>query len=154
MDSVLRAAAVYLFVLVVFRISGKRSLSQITTFDFILLLIIGEATQQALLGNDFSIINACVVIGTLITLESVFSWLEGRWPALGRVMGSLPVVVLENGKLLEDRARREGVTVSEILAAGREKHGLERLDQFKYAILERHGGISVVPVDEHKEHEE
>ncbi len=148
MDSVLRAAAVYLFVLVVFRISGKRSLSQITTFDFILLLIIGEATQQALLGNDFSIINACVVIGTLITLESVFSWLEGRWPVLGRVIGSLPVVVLENGKLLEDRAKREGVTLSEILAAGREKHGLERLDQFKYAILERHGGISVVPVDE------
>jgi uncharacterized membrane protein YcaP (DUF421 family) len=148
MDSVLRAAAVYLFVLVVFRISGKRSLSQITTFDFILLLIIGEATQQALLGNDFSIINACVVIGTLITLEAVFSWLEGRWPALGRIIGSLPVVVLENGKLLEDRARREGVTLSEILAAGREKHGLERLDQIKYAILERHGGISVVPVDE------
>ena len=69
MDSVLRSIAVYLFVLAVFRISGKRSLSQITTFDFILLLIIGEATQQALLGNDFSIINAFVVIATLITLD-------------------------------------------------------------------------------------
>ena len=148
MDTVLRSVAVYLFVLVVFRISGKRSLSQITTFDFILLLIIGEATQQALLGNDFSFINACVVIGTLMTLEVIFSWLEERSPALGRVMGSLPVVVLENGKLLEDRAKREGVTLSEILAAGREKHGLERLDQFKYAILERHGGISVVPTED------
>jgi len=148
MDSVLRSVAVYLFVLVVFRITGKRSLSQITTFDFILLLIIGEATQQALLGNDFSFINACVVIGTLMTLEVIFSWLEERSPALGRVMGSLPVVVLENGKLLEDRAKREGVTLSEILAAGRDKHGLERLDQFKYAILERHGGISVVPTED------
>jgi uncharacterized membrane protein YcaP (DUF421 family) len=150
MESVLRSVAVYLFVLVMFRVSGKRSLSQITTFDFILLLIIGEATQQALLGNDFSFINACVVIGTLITLEAIFSYAETRWPSFDRVVGSLPVVVLENGKLLEDRAKREGVTLSEILAEGREKHGLERLDQFKYAILERHGGISVVPTKDAK----
>src|SRR5215210_882574 len=108
MDSVLRTAAVYLFVLVVFRISGKRSMSQITTFDFILLLIIGEATQQALLGNDFSIINAWVTIGTLVTLELAFSKMEDRWPSFGRVLGSLPVVVVENGKLLHARARQEG----------------------------------------------
>ena len=145
MDSVLRSAAVYLFVLFVFRISGKRSLSQITTFDFVLLLIIGEATQQALLGDDFSVTNAFVVIATLIALESVFSWLV---PALGRVVGGLPVVLLEHGRLLEDRAKREGVTLSEILAEGREKHGLEHLGQYKYAILERHGGISIVPTDD------
>jgi uncharacterized membrane protein YcaP (DUF421 family) len=147
MDSILRSIAVYVFVLIVFRISGKRSLSQITTFDFILLLIIGEATQQALLGNDFSIINAYVVIATLMSLETIFSWLEGRFPSFGRVAGSLPVVLLEHGRLNEAAARREGVTLSEILAEGREKHGLERIDQFKYAILERHGGISVVPKD-------
>lgn len=145
MDSVLRAVAVYLFILVVFRISGKRSLSQITTFDFILLLIIGQATQQALLGNDFSMVNSFVVIGTLITLELAFSKAEGRWRLFGRVLGSLPVIVVENGKLLAARAEQEGVTMAEILEAGREKHGLERLEQFKYAILERHGGISVVP---------
>ena len=148
MDTVLRAAAVYLFVLVVFRISGKRSMSQITTFDFILLLIIGEATQQALLGDDFSIINAWVAIGTLITLELAFSKAESRWPSFGRIVGSLPVIVVEDGKLLEMRAKQEGVTVAEILEAGREKHGLERLDQFKYAILERHGGISVIPTED------
>jgi uncharacterized membrane protein YcaP (DUF421 family) len=138
----------FLFVLLVFRIGGKRSLSQITTFDFILLLIIGEATQQALVGEDYSITNAFVVIGTLVTLERLFSTMENRWPAFSRVVESLPVVVVENGKLLEHRARQEGVTLTEILAAGREHHGLERLEQFKYAILERHGGISVVPADD------
>ena len=148
MDSVLRTIAVYLFVLVVFRISGKRSLSQSTTFDFILLLIIGEATQQALLGNDFSVVNACVVISTLVVLDFLFSYMEGRFPRFGRVVSSLPVVVLENGKLIEESAKREGVTLAEILAEGREKHGLERLEQFKYAILERHGGISIVPTKE------
>ena len=148
MESVFRSAAVYLFVLVVFRISGKRSLSQITTFDFILLLIIGEATQQALLGNDFSIINAVVVIATLTTLELVFSWMGRSAPAFGRIMEGLPVVLVEHGRLLRDRANQEGVTLAEILAAGRENHGLERLEQFKYAILERHGGISVVPMED------
>jgi len=148
MHSVLRSVAVYLFVLVVFRISGKRSLSQITTFDFILVLIIGEATQQALLGNDFSVVNAYVVIATLLMMEIMFSWMGRRMPKLGRVMESLPVIVVENGKLLHERADKEGVTVEEILAAGREHHGLERLDQFKYAILERHGGISVIPTED------
>lgn len=147
MESVLRAAAVYLFVLVVFRISGKRSMSQITTFDFILLLVIGEATQQALLGDDFSITNAWVTIGTLITLELGFSKAEGRWPTFGRVVGSLPVIIVEDGKLIELAAKQEGVTAAEILEAGREKHGLERMDQVKYAILERHGGISVIPAE-------
>ena len=147
MESVLRAAAVYLFVLVVFRISGKRSMSQITTFDFILLLIIGEATQQALLGNDFSIANASVTIATLMTLELGFSKAEGRWPSFGRVVGSLPVILVEDGKLIESAAKQEGVTAAEILEAGREKHGLERMEQVKYAILERHGGISVIPAD-------
>lgn len=148
MHAVLRSVAVYLFVLVVFRISGKRSLSQMTTFDFILLLIIGEATQQALLGNDFSVVNAFVVIATLITLDILFSWMERKLPAFGRVVESLPVVVVENGKLLRERADHEGVTLSEILAAGRDRHGLERLEQFKYAILERHGGISVIPTED------
>ncbi len=148
MDTVLRSAAVYIFLMIVFRISGKRSLSQITTFDFILLLIISEATQQALVGNDFSFANAAVVIVSLVVLDNAFSWMEGRWPAFGRVVGSLPVVVVENGRLLEDRAKREGVTLIEILAQGREKHGLERLEQFKYAILERHGGISIVPTED------
>ena len=148
MDTVLRSVAVYIFLLVVFRISGKRSLSQITTFDFILLLIISEATQQALVGDDFSIVNTFVVIASLVVLDVMFSWMENRWPAFSRVVGSLPVIIVENGKVLEGRAQQEGVTVAEILEAGREKHGLERLEQFKYAILERHGGISVVPTEE------
>lgn len=148
MDTVLRSVAVYIFLLVVFRISGKRSLSQITTFDFILLLIISEATQQALVGDDFSIVNTFVVVASLVVLDVMFSWMENRLPAFGRVVGSLPVVIVEHGRMLEDRAKREGITLSEILTAGRETHGLERLEQFKYAILERHGGISVVPTEE------
>ena len=145
MESVLRAAAIYVFLLLVFRIAGKRSLAQITTFDFILLLIIGEATQQALLGDDYSVVNAWIVIATLILLEIGLSHVAARSPAFGRVMEGLPLIVVDNGRLLTDRLTRERLDESEILAAARELHGLERLDQIKYAVLERSGGITIVP---------
>ena len=145
MDSVLRAVAIYAFLLLVFRITGKRSLAQITTFDFVLLLIIGEATQQALLGDDFSIINACIVIGTLMVLELGLSVVKDRWPTLDRVLESAPLIVVQDGKVLEERVARERVDVDDVLTAARELHGLERLDQIKFAILERSGGISIVP---------
>ena len=145
MESVLRATAVYVFLLLLFRLTGKRSLAQITAFDFVLLLIIGEATQQALLGEDFSIINAYIVIATLMFLELGLSLLKARWPRLDPFIDSTPVVVVANGKLLEDRITRERVDLHDVLAAARESHGLERLDQIKYAVLERSGGISIVP---------
>ena len=141
----MRAAAIYVFLLVIFRITGKRSLAQITTFDFVLLLIIGEATQQALLGDDFSIINAWIVIGTLMMLEVGLSFVKEKWPAMDAVMESRPVVIVENGRLIQDRARPERVDLNDVMMAARELHGLERLEQIKFAVLERSGGISIVP---------
>jgi uncharacterized membrane protein YcaP (DUF421 family) len=148
MDAVFRAIAIYAFLLAIFRVSGKRSLAQITTFDFVLLLIIGEATQQALLGNDFSVINAFVVIGTLMFLELGLTLAKSRWPALDPVLDSMPLVIVENGRLLEERLTRERVSREDVLHAARERHGLERLDQIKYAVLEQSGGISIVPKKE------
>lgn len=78
MESVLRAAAMYVGLLIIMRIAGKRSLAQITTFDFVLLLIISEATQNAMLGQDFSLTNAFIVIITLVTLDIGLSLLKRR----------------------------------------------------------------------------
>ncbi|HJR61461.1 MAG TPA: YetF domain-containing protein [Vicinamibacterales bacterium] len=147
MDSVLRAVAIYGFLLLLFRITGKRSLAQITAFDFVLLLIIGEATQQALLGNDFSIINACIVIATLMFLELVLSLVKEWWPKLDPILDSVPLIIVDHGKLLQDRIAHERIDLSDVLAAAREHHGLERLEQIKYAVLERSGGISIVPAE-------
>jgi uncharacterized membrane protein YcaP (DUF421 family) len=147
MDSVLHTGAIYAFLLLIFRLTGKRTLAQITAFDFVLLLIIGEATQQALLGNDFSIINACIVIGTLMFLELVLSLAKGWWPGLDPILDSTPIIIVEHGKLLEDRTARERVDLSDVLAAARERHGLESLAQIKFAVLERSGGISIVPME-------
>ena len=145
MDSVLRALVVYVVLLLLFRIAGKRALAEITTFDFVLLLIIGESTQQALIGSDFSITNACMLIATLLGLEIGLSWLPLLVPPLGRALDSHPVVLLEHGRLLEDRMRRERVNQEDILAAAREQRGLTRLEQIAYAVLER-DGQRVLPI--------
>ncbi len=145
MDSVLRATAVYLILLVIMRIAGKRTLAQVTAFDFILLLIIGEATQQALLAEDFSIINAAIVIGTLVLLDIGLSLLKQSSRTLDRIIDDTPVVIVDHGKRLRDRMDRARIDEQEILIAARELHGLERVDQIKYAVLERSGGISIVP---------
>ncbi len=147
MDSVLRAAAVYLILLIIMRIAGKRTLAQITVFDFILLLIIGEATQQALLAEDFSVVNAALVIGTLVLLDIALSVLKQHSKTLDRIIDDTPVVIVDNGRLLRDRMERSRIDEQEILVAAREMHGLERLDQIKYAVLERSGGISIVPAE-------
>ena len=145
MDSVLRAVAIYAFLLVIFRISGKRSLAQITTFDFILLLVVGEATQQALLGNDFSIVNAVTVILTLLGLDIGLSLLKQRSKTLERWIDDAPLVIVEDGRLLKERMDKARIDEADILAAARELQVLERMDQIKYAVLERSGGISVIP---------
>ena len=148
MDAVLRAAAIYLLLLVIFRIAGKRSLAQITTFDFVLLLIIGEATQQALLGNDFSMTKAMMVIVTLLMLDIGFSLVQGRFPKLTPWLEDMPLLLVENGNLLRQPMAKSRVSEADILHAARTMQGLERLDQVKYAVLERTGEISIVPTEE------
>jgi uncharacterized membrane protein YcaP (DUF421 family) len=148
MDSVLRGAAIYLFLMVLFRIAGKRTLSDVTTFDFVLLLIVGEATQQALLGEDFSLTNAFLVILTLIGLDIAISLWQQRWPGLAKWLEGVPLVIVEHGQPLRERMRRARVSEDDILTAARERQGLARMDQIQYAVLERSGGISIIPKQE------
>ena len=145
MDAVLSAFSVYVFLLVVFRIGGKRTLGQTTTFDFVLLLIIAETTQQALLGDDFSVTNAFLLITTLLGLDIALSLLKRKWPKLDRLLEGVPMVVVEHGKPLWDRMRKARVDESDVLTAARELQGLKRMDDIEYAVLERSGGISIVP---------
>ena len=145
MDAVLRATAIYLFLMLIFRVSGKRSLGEVTTFDFVLLLIIGEATQQGLLGDDYSVTNGVLVITTLVIIDIGFSLLKQRVPAVDRLIDGVPLVIVEDGKPITDRMRTSRVDEGDILSAARSLQGLERMDQIKYAVLERDGGISILP---------
>lgn len=150
MDAILRGAAIYVFLLLIFRLAGKRALAQITTFDFILLLIISETTQQALVGQDYSLTGAALLIMTLIGLDLVFGLLKQRSNWFEKLTEGAPLIILEDGKPLKDRLKKMRVDESDILQAARESEGLERLDQIKYAVLECNGGITVVPKPEAK----
>ena len=145
MDAVLRAAAIYFLLLLLFRIAGKRAVAEVTTFDFVLLLIIAETVQQAMLGEDSSITHAFLLAATLIAINLALSFLKQRSPTLQRWLESEPLVILENGKPLRRRMDREQIDEEEILEAARRLQGLERLDQIKYAVLEPHGGITIIP---------
>ena len=148
MNPVFRAVVMFAVLWMVFRIGGRRTLAEITTFDFILLLIIGDATQQALVGDDFSITAAMLVVVTLILLDLGMGRAALVSDGLRRVIDSAPVIVIENGRVLDKVLRKEGVDLEEVMAAARERHGLQTLDDIKYAIVERHGGISIVPKEQ------
>lgn len=145
MDMILRAVAMYLLVLVVFRIAGRRTLSEMTAFDFVLLLVIGEATQQALLGDDFSVTTAAIVIVTLVGLDIGLSYVKALSPRLATVIDGRPMILVEGGKPIAARLARSRVDEEDILEAARQSRGLERMDQIGYAILEVSGGISIIP---------
>ncbi len=146
MDAVLRAVAIYGFLLLFFRISGKRSLAQITTFDFVLLLIVGEATQQGLLGDDYSVTNAFLVIATLLGIDIGLSVIKQRFGSFKALLESAPLILVENGRPLRERMDQCRIDEEDILGAARAAQGLERMDQIKYAVLESNGGISIIPM--------
>ena len=145
MDGVLRGAVIYLILFVLFRVFGQRTLAQVTPFDFVVLLIVGEATQQALLGDNFSITQAAVVIATLLLLERLWDLLAWRFPRFRRVAESRPLVLMVDGVLDRQAMRRVQVTEEDILQAARAGPGVERMDQIKHVVLESTGGLSIIP---------
>ena len=146
MESVIRGAAVYLILLVIMRLSGRRTLAQMSPFDFVLLLIIAETTQQALLGgDDFSITNALVLICTLIGIDIGLSYLKEWSPAAAKLLEGTPTVLIRDGEVDQRALERSRVEIAEVLVSARQNQGLENLDEVKHAVLETDAGISIIP---------
>ena len=145
MNPVVRGLAVYLFVYIIFRIVGKRTLSETTTFDFVLLLIISETTTDALIGEDYSLMACFIMVSTLIGTEFLFSIFKEKSKWFEVASDGAPLVIVDKGKMLKKRMDKSRVDEGDILEAARSLHGLERMDQIKYAVLERDGSISIIP---------
>jgi uncharacterized membrane protein YcaP (DUF421 family) len=139
-----RVAVLYGFLLVVFRLSGKRTLAQMTSFDLVLVMVIGDATQQALIGDDFTMGTALVAISALVLFDVGLGFAKARWAVVDRLVDGLPLILVDRGTPFTDRMAREGVDIGDILAAGREQHGLRGLDEIDFAVLERSGRLSIV----------
>ncbi|MEG1213698.1 MAG: DUF421 domain-containing protein [Leclercia sp.] len=145
MEMILRAVAIYLILLVVFKIAGRRALLQMTSFDLILLLIISEATQQALLGSDFSVTGAMLTIITLVVIDMLFGYIKKYSSRAESLLDGSPVILVEHGIPLEDKLNKVAVSCDDILVSARQNHGIYEMTKIKYAILERNGHISIIP---------
>ncbi len=145
MGSIIRAAAVYLMLLVIFRIAGKRTLSDVTTFDFVLVMIISEVIQQGVIGRDNSLTNAFLLVITLVGSNILISVMKQHSPRLEALLEGRPVIIFDKGKSIQETLDRERVGEEDIMHAARAAHGLNQLADVETAVLEPSGGISVIP---------
>jgi uncharacterized membrane protein YcaP (DUF421 family) len=143
MDLVLRAIVLYAFVFGLTRIIGRRELASLQPFDLILLIVLGDAIQQGLTQDDYSVTGAVLVIGTLALLQVFTSVLSFHFKPLRPILEGEPIIVVEDGEPLDKNLRRERLTVEEIAAQARLQQ-IESLADVKWAVLETSGQISFI----------
>ena len=145
MESVFRGIAIYLFLWLIFRVSGKRTLAQTSPFELVLLLIISEVTNQAMVDSDHSVTNAMLLIVTLVGMSVLLSVIKHRSAAASRWLEGLPLPLMRDGELLQESLDKTRVDPADILAAARLKHGIEHMDDIRHATVENDGEISIIP---------
>jgi uncharacterized membrane protein YcaP (DUF421 family) len=139
-----RTAAVYLVILVGLRLAGKREIGQMTVFDLVVLLLLANAVQNAMVGPDTSLVGGLVAAIVLLLFNSGVAQLRLRWPRLRRLVEGTPTLLVLHGEVIPDHLRREGVDQETLEAALRE-HGVADLNDVEMAVLEIDGSISIVP---------
>jgi uncharacterized membrane protein YcaP (DUF421 family) len=143
MDLVLRAIVVFAFVFLLTRIIGKRELGSLQPFDLILLIVLGDALQQGLTQDDYSLTGAILVVGTIAVLQVFVSWLSYRFPRTRPVLEGEPVIIVQDGKVIERNLKRERLTVDDVAEEAR-KQQIPHLSQVRWAVLETSGQISFI----------
>ena len=144
MDIVLRSAAAYAFILLLTRVVGRRELGTLEPFDLILLVVLGDSVQQAVTQDDYSVTGAFIVVSTIALLQVFLSYLNFRVPRLRPILDGEPIVVVQDGKVVEPNLRRERLTVEELASQARLQQ-IDSLDKVAWAILEKSGQVSFIP---------
>ena len=140
---VLRACAIYVLVMVLVRVSGKRAVGQFTPFDLVLLILIGNAVQNGINGGDNSLTGAAIMATTLIALNYCVAFVTSRSRKVEKFVEGEPVVLARNGTLFEGVLRRELISREDFREALR-MNGVEEVSEVELALLETNGSISVV----------
>jgi uncharacterized membrane protein YcaP (DUF421 family) len=143
MDLVIRAVVLFFFVFLLTRVVGKRELSSLEPFDLILLIVLGDAIQQGLTQDDYSVTGAIIVVTTFAFLQVTISFFGFRFRFLRRVLEGEPVVIVQDGQLIERNLKRERLTREEVAAEARQQQ-IESLEDVKWAVLETNGSISFI----------
>ena len=143
MDLVLRCLILFPLVIVLVRIVNRRQLSSLEPFDVVLLVVIGDLLQQGITQSDYSVTGAAIVITTITLLSLATAYLNWRIPAFRQTLEGEPIILLENGRPIEQNLRRQRITVGELTAEARQSN-IPTLDGVRYAVLETSGRISFI----------
>jgi len=141
---VIRTAAVYLVILIGLRLAGKREIGQLTVFDLVVLLLISNAVQNAMLGPDTSLTGGIIAVVVLLAMSLILAQLRLRSTRLRRLVQGSPTLLVLHGEVIPEHMRREGLDEDTLQAALRE-HGVEKISDVEMAVLEIDGSISIVP---------
>ena len=150
LDVALRTSVVYVALLVGLRLTGTRQLGQMSTFDLVLLLIIANAVQNAMVGPDTSLAGGLVAAGVLIGWHRVIDWWRLRSRGVAKLLAGEGIMLIHDGKILQEHCVRAGITHDELRQALRE-HGVANVQDVMLAVFEPDGAISVVRYDDIKE---
>ena len=143
METVLRVAFVYVLILAVLRVVGKREVSQLTPMELVMLILIPELVSQALTRDDHSLTNGVVAVTTLLSLVFLTSLVAYRFRRVEEIIEGRPVLIVERGRPVQETMDRERIPVEEIAAEMR-KAGFERLEDVKWGVLEAGGRLSFI----------
>jgi uncharacterized membrane protein YcaP (DUF421 family) len=143
MDIALRAIALYVFVVFVMRMIGRRELSTLTPFDLVLLIVLGDAIQQGLTQDDYSVTGAVVAVSALAIMQVTTSYISYRVKPFRKILKGEPIILIEDGKLLNQNLRRERITADDVAEEMRTQQ-IAAFDQVQWAILESNGTISFI----------
>jgi uncharacterized membrane protein YcaP (DUF421 family) len=139
-----KTAVIYLFLVIGLRLLGKRELGQMNIYDLVLIIVLANAVQDSMLGDDTTMFGGIVAATTLLALNRLFTLLMTRTPGLEHYLVGGPLILIDDGNILWERMKKEGITEEQLMAALRE-HGFERLEEVRMAILEVDGTISILP---------
>lgn len=157
MEIVIRAAVLFVFLSLLMRAMGRRELSEITSFELVLLVTMGDLIQQGVTQEDMSVTGAILAVGTIALLVILTSYTAFRFPATRSILDGIAVVVVRDGRILDDVAKMERLTRSEILEGARQ-HGIDDLATVRIGILEADGRFTFLtgatghggPAERHK----
>jgi len=147
-EKIIRAVAVYFFLLIAFRLTGKRQLGQMSSFDLVVLLIISNTVQNAIIGNDNSVTGGFIGALTILALNYGIARLVVSSKRFERVIEGAPTLLVHNGRVIEANMRREMLTRDELMAALR-RQGILSVDEVRVALLEETGAITALKRESH-----
>jgi uncharacterized membrane protein YcaP (DUF421 family) len=144
MDVVIRAVVAFVFMVLLLRVVGRRELSSLEPFDLVLLIVMGDLIQQGVTQSDYSFTGLLLSVGTFAALTVALSFLGYRFPRLRPVLEAGPMIIVQDGKLIEKNLRKERIAPEEVAGEARQQQ-IASIEDIAWGVLDGSGKMSFIP---------